>query len=158
MASVYLIKYINRNDMNSKIENKVKNNVLMPLQVFMRQEKSSGIVLALSVIIALLLANSPLAEWYTHFFEYKIGVSLNGSLHMNYSIHQWVNDGLMAMFFFVVGLELKREFISGELSKIRNTILPICAAIGGMIIPAIIYFIFNNGTSVISGWGIPMAI
>jgi len=143
--------------MKSKIKNNVKNNVLMPLQVFMRQEKSGGIVLAISVIIALILANSPLAEWYTHFFEYKIGVSLNGSVYMNYSIHQWINDGLMAMFFFVVGLELKREFISGELSKIRNTILPICAAIGGMIIPAVIYLIFNNGSTVVSGWGIPMA-
>lgn len=140
-----------------KIKSKVNNKILMPLQVFMRQEKSGGIVLAISVIIALILANSPLAEWYTHFFEYKIGVSLNSSLYMNYSIHQWINDGLMAMFFFVVGLELKREFISGELSETRNTILPICAAIGGMIIPAVIYFIFNNGSSTIGGWGIPMA-
>ena len=141
----------------SRIQNKVNNHILMPLQGFMHQEKSGGIVLAISVVVALLLANSPWAEYYFHFFEYKAGIAFNGSLYMNYSIHHWINDGLMAMFFFVVGLELKREFISGELSEMRNTILPICAAIGGMIVPALIYFLFNNGTPVINGWGIPMA-
>lgn len=141
----------------SKIQNKVNNHLLIPLQGFMHQEKSGGIVLAISVIIALLLANSPWADWYFHFFEYKVGIAVNGSLFMNYSIHHWINDGLMAMFFFVVGLELKREFIGGELSQPRNTILPICAAIGGMIVPALIYFLFNSGTTVINGWGIPMA-
>lgn len=129
----------------------------MPLHGFMRQEKSGGIVLAISVIIALLLANSPWADAYFHFFEQKIGLAVNGTLYMNYSLHHWVNDGLMALFFFVVGLELKREFIGGELAEVRHTILPIAAAIGGMLVPAFIYFLFNNGSAAIGGWGIPMA-
>ena len=116
----------------------------MPLHGFISQERSGGIVLAVSVVMALLLANSPWADWYFRFFEYKAGLAVNGSLFMNYTIHHWINDGLMAMFFFVVGLELKREFIGGELSQPRNTILPICAAIGGMIVPALIYFLFNS--------------
>ena len=129
----------------------------MPLHGFMSQERSAGIVLAISVIIALLLANSPWADGYFRFFEYKVGIAINSSIFMNYTIHHWINDGLMAMFFFVVGLELKREFIGGELSQPRNTILPICAAIGGMIVPALIYFLFNSDTNEIHGWGIPMA-
>ncbi len=129
----------------------------MPLHGFISQERSGGIVLAVSVVMALLLANSPWADWYFRFFEYKAGLAVNGSLFMNYTIHHWINDGLMAMFFFVVGLELKREFIGGELSQPRNTILPICAAIGGMIVPALIYFLFNSGTTETHGWGIPMA-
>ena len=129
----------------------------MPLHGFISQERSGGIVLAVSVVMALLLANSPWADCYFRFFEYKAGLAVNGSLFMNYTIHHWINDGLMAMFFFVVGLELKREFIGGELSQPRNTILPICAAIGGMIVPALIYFLFKSGTTETHGWGIPMA-
>lgn len=143
--------------MSNNIQNKVNNRVIIPLHFFMRQEKSGGLILAISVIIALILANSPLSGHYFHFFEQTFGFSFNNNLYLNYSIHHWVNDGLMAMFFFVVGLELKREFISGELSEIKNTILPICAAIGGMIVPAIIYVAFNWGTPNIDGWGIPMA-
>jgi NhaA family Na+:H+ antiporter len=143
--------------MNDNIQNRVNSRLLMPLHGFMRQEKSGGIVLAISVIIALLLANSPWADAYFHFFEQKIGLAVNGTLYMNYSLHHWVNDGLMALFFFVVGLELKREFIGGELAEVRHTILPIAAAIGGMLVPAFIYFLFNNGSAAIGGWGIPMA-
>lgn len=143
--------------MDQTFQNKVNNHFFIPLQSFMRQEKSGGIVLAISVIVALILANSPWASHYFHFFEQKLGLAFNGSLYLNYSIHHWINDGLMAMFFFVVGLELKREFIGGELAEVKNTILPICAAIGGMIVPAIIYFTFNTGTPAIHGWGIPMA-
>lgn len=143
--------------MNKRIQDKVNNHILMPLHGFIHQEKSGGIVLAISVIVALLLANSPWSEQYFHFFENQIGFAVNGQTYFDYSIHHWVNDGLMAMFFFVVGLELKQEFIGGELAEIRNTVLPICAAIGGMIAPAVIYAIFNGGSDTISGWGIPMA-
>jgi Na+:H+ antiporter, NhaA family len=97
--------------MKNRIQNNVKNHIIMPLHSFMNQEKSSGIILTISVIIALVLANSPLAEEYFHFFENKIGITVNGNSYFNYSIHHWVNDGLMTMFFFVVGLELKREFM-----------------------------------------------
>jgi NhaA family Na+:H+ antiporter len=143
--------------MYQTFQNKVNNHFFIPLQSFMRQEKSGGIVLAISVVMALIFANSPLSSHYFHFFEQKLGIAFNGSFYFNYSIHHWINDGLMAMFFFVVGLELKREFIGGELAEVKNTILPICAAIGGMIVPVIFYFAFNAGTTNISGWGIPMA-
>jgi len=128
-----------------------------PIQKFIQQGKSGGIVLGISVIIALILANSPLAESYHHFLEHKLGFQLNGKTYLEYSIHHWINDGLMAIFFFVVGLELKREIIGGELSNPRKAMLPIGAAIGGMLFPAIIYLAFNPSGEVQSGWGIPMA-
>ena len=130
---------------------------MLPIKLFMGREKSGGIVLILSVTLAMILANSNLAESYSHFFEQEVGFIVNGEPYLNYSLHHWINDGLMAMFFFVVGLELKREFIGGELADIRNTILPIGAAIGGMIVPALIFLSLNIGTPQTMGWGIPMA-
>jgi NhaA family Na+:H+ antiporter len=129
----------------------------MPVQRFIRHEKSGGIVLGISVIVALILANSPWAEQYFNFFEQKIGFTVNDKSYLNFDLYHWINDGLMAMFFFVVGLELKREFIAGELSNIRKMILPIGAAIGGMIVPAIIYLCLNSTEPTLKGWGIPMA-
>ncbi len=128
-----------------------------PLQKFIQNEKAGGIVLGISVIVALILANSPLSHDYHHFFEHKLGFLFDGKTYLEYSIHHWINDGLMAIFFFVVGLELKREIIAGELSNPRKAILPIAAAIGGMLVPAIIYLLFNSTGEVHSGWGIPMA-
>ena len=130
---------------------------MLPIKLFMGREKSGGIVLILSVTLAMILANSNLAESYSHFFEQEVGFIVNGEPYLNYSLHHWINDGLMAMFFFVFGLELKREFIGGELADIRNTILPIGAAIGGMIVPALIFLSLNIGTPQTMGWGIPMA-
>ena len=130
---------------------------MLPIKLFMGREKSGGIVLILSVTLAMILANSNIAESYSHFFEQEVGFIVNGEPYLNYSLHHWINDGLMAMFFFVVGLELKREFIGGELADIRNTILPIGAAIGGMIVPALIFLSLNIGTPQTMGWGIPMA-
>lgn len=128
-----------------------------PLQKFIQNEKAGGIVLGISVIIALILANSPLSHAYHQFFEYKIGFQFNGKSFLEYSIHHWINDGLMAIFFFVVGLELKREIVGGELSNPRKALLPIGAAIGGMLVPAIIYFVLNPTGEAQNGWGIPMA-
>ena len=130
---------------------------MLPIKLFMGREKSGGIVLILSVTLAMILANSNIAESYFHIFEQEVGFIVNGEPYLNYSLHHWINDGLMAMFFFVVGLELKREFIGGELADIRNTILPIGAAIGGMIVPALIFLSLNIGTPQTMGWGIPMA-
>ena len=130
---------------------------MLPIKLFMGREKSGGIVLILSVTLAMILANSNIAESYFHFFEQEVGFIVNGEPYLNYSLHHWINDGLMAMFFFVVGLELKREFIGGELADIRNTILPIGAAIGGMIVPALIFLSLNIGIPQTMGWGIPMA-
>jgi NhaA family Na+:H+ antiporter len=128
-----------------------------PVQRFIQQEKSGGIVLGISVVLALILANSPWSDSYFHLFEHKLGVYFDGRSLLEYSLHEWVNDGLMAVFFFVVGLELKREIIGGELSSPRKAALPIAAAIGGMLVPALIYFSFNSSIEVRSGWGIPMA-
>ena len=143
--------------MRQRVEKKLNQHLMLPIKLFMGREKSGGIVLILSVALAMILANSNLAESYSHFFEQEVGFIVNGEPYLNYSLHHWINDGLMAMFFFVVGLELKREFIGGELADIRNTILPIGAAIGGMIVPALIFLSLNIGTPQTMGWGIPMA-
>lgn len=140
-----------------KYQNKIRQGIFMPIQKFMHREKSAGIVLGISIVAAMLLANSPWSHEYFHLFENKIGFVFNGEPYLNYSLHHWINDGLMSLFFFVVGLELKREFIGGELADPRNTILPIGAAVAGMIVPAIIYTVFNAGTDAAGGWGIPMA-
>ena len=129
----------------------------MPLQQFINREKSAGVVLGISIVAAMLLANSPWSHEYFHLFENKVGFIFNGEPYLYYSLHHWINDGLMSMFFFVVGLELKREFIGGELADPRNTILPIGAAVAGMAVPALIYAMLNAGTSAAGGWGIPMA-
>jgi NhaA family Na+:H+ antiporter len=133
------------------------DRLVRPVQKFIAHEKSGGLVLGISVIIALILANSPLSEVYHHFFEHKLGFIFDGKSYLEISIHHWINDGLMAVFFFVVGLELKREFVAGELSNPRKAMLPIIAAIGGMIVPALIYFSLNPSGEVGNGWGIPMA-
>ena len=143
--------------MRQRVEKKLNQHLMLPIKLFMGREKSGGIVLILSVTLAMILANSNIAESYFHFFEQEVGFIVNGEPYLNYSLHHWINDGLMAMFFFVVGLELKREFIGGELADIRNTILPIGAAIGGMIVPALIFLSLNIGTAEAKGWGIPMA-
>ena len=143
--------------MRQRVEKKLNQHLMLPIKLFMGREKSGGIVLILSVTLAMILANSNIAESYFHFFEQEVGFIVNGEPYLNYSLHHWIKDGLMAMFFFVVGLELKREFIGGELADIRNTILPIGAAIGGMIVPALIFLSLNIGTPQTMGWGIPMA-
>lgn len=133
------------------------DKVTRPIQRFMNQQKSGGIVLGISVILALVLANSPWSDQYFHFFENEIGFQFNGTTFLNYSIHHWINDGLMAIFFFVLGLELKREIVGGELSNPRKALLPIGAAFGGVLVPALIYFALNSSGEVSNGWGIPMA-
>lgn len=143
--------------MRQRVEKKLNQYLMLPIKLFMGREKSGGIVLLFSVALAMVLANTNLSTSYFHFFEQEVGFIINGEPYLNYSLHHWINDGLMAMFFFVVGLELKREFIGGELADIRNTILPIGAAIGGMIVPALIFLSLNIGTPQTMGWGIPMA-
>src|SRR5690554_5760682 len=118
----------------NQIKNAPIDKVMKPIQRFIQQEKSGGLILGISVIIALFLANSPWHHEYHHFFEQKLGFQFNGSTYLEYSFHHWINDGLMAIFFFVVGLELKREIVAGELSNPRKAMLPIAAAIGGMVV------------------------
>ena len=132
------------------------SKILSPFEEFVHRQTTSGILLMMMAIIAMFLANSMLAETYQHFIHTPLSVSL-GSWSISMTLHHWVNDGLMALFFFVVGMELKREMLVGELSDLRQAALPIIAAIGGMVIPALIYTGFNFGTDAMRGWGIPMA-
>ncbi len=132
------------------------SRVLTPLDEFIHRQTTSGMLLMGTAIIALFLANGLFAETYLHFIHTPVNVSI-GSWEIKMSLHHWVNDGLMALFFFVVGLELKREILVGELSDLRQAALPIIAAIGGMVMPALIYFAFNPEGDAARGWGIPMA-
>jgi len=127
-----------------------------PIEEFIHRQTTSGLLLMSSAILALILANGPFAENYLHILHTPISFGV-ASWAVEMSLHHWINDGLMALFFFVVGLELKREILVGELAKLRNAILPIAAAIGGMVVPALIYFIINPEGDAASGWGIPMA-
>lgn len=130
--------------------------ILTPFEEFIHRQTTTGLVLMGTTVLALLLANSPLAEAYHHLVETYASIGI-GSWKLELSVHHWVNDGLMALFFFVVGLELKRELLVGELSKPRQAALPIAAAIGGMAVPALLYFLLNHGGDTAAGWGIPMA-
>jgi NhaA family Na+:H+ antiporter len=125
---------------------------------FIMQESFGGFLLIFVTLIALVWSNSAYHGYYHHFWhEIKFGFSF-GDFELKYSLQHWINDGLMATFFFVVGLEIKREVIAGELSSIRKASLPIAAAIGGMIFPALIYVAFNyNNPQNLHGWGVPMA-
>ena len=127
-----------------------------PIQEFLHQQASGGILLIIATVIALAWANSPFADSYHHLWHTYIKIDVGG-IGLNYSLHHWINDGLMVIFFFVVGLEIKREMLVGELSSAKKAALPIAAALGGMIFPALIYTMFNLGSEGASGWGIPMA-
>lgn len=129
-------------------------NLSIYFKKFFESSQSSGILLIFCVAIALGIANSSLAENFQNFLDQEVGVNL---FHLKYPVSIWINDGLMAIFFLLVGLEIKREVVEGELSSFKNASLPIFAAIGGMLVPAIIYTIFNYGTQYSNGWGIPMA-
>ena len=130
--------------------------IIDPMKRFINNSSMSGIVLFSSALIALILANSPWSEEYLHFWHKSFSIGFNGAI-IDKTLHHWINDGLMAVFFFVVGLELKREIIAGELRNPKNAILPMAAAIGGMAIPALIYLSLNHSGEASNGWGIPMA-
>ncbi|MBW7871789.1 MAG: Na+/H+ antiporter NhaA, partial [Flavobacteriia bacterium] len=124
-----------------------------PIQKFIHGGRSGGLVLIISVIVALIWANSAWADDYFEILEYKLGFTFRGETYLNLDLLHWINDALMAIFFFVVGLELKREFVGGELKNPRKAMLPIVAAIGGMVVPAAIYLAFNPSGEVHHGWG-----
>ena len=130
--------------------------ILTPLEEFIHRQTTSGVLLMICAVIALLVANSSLHEDYEHFLHTEIGISMGSGL-FSLSIHHWINEALMAMFFFIMGLELKRELLVGELSSPSQALLPIMAAIGGMVVPALCYFVFNTSGPDAKGWGIPMA-
>jgi NhaA family Na+:H+ antiporter len=132
------------------------DHVIEPLTRFLHVESASGIVLLVFTAVALALANSRASEAFLSFWKTPAGLTL-GSFEFHYPLKHWINDGLMAVFFFVVGLEVKREIVVGELRDLRQAALPLAAALGGMFAPAMIYLYFQWGAAGQSGWGIPMA-
>ncbi|RYZ76629.1 MAG: sodium:proton antiporter, partial [Proteobacteria bacterium] len=130
--------------------------LIRPIHRFMDVESSGGLLLLLATLIALFLANTSLAAWYNSIWETKVAFSL-GANRFEMSLLEVINDGLMTIFFFVVGLEIKREIVLGELQSFAKASFPIAAAIGGMIVPAAIFFALQNKTPSASGWAIPMA-
>jgi NhaA family Na+:H+ antiporter len=123
---------------------------------FFRSEVSGSVVLMACTIVALAWANSPWSQSYADFTHIEVGVSWGGA-SLDMSLQHWINDALMAIFFFVVGLEVKREILIGQLSTLRKAALPVSAAVGGMLVPAGVYFAMNAGEPGAQGWGIPMA-
>jgi Na+:H+ antiporter, NhaA family len=123
---------------------------------FFESEKAGGLILIICTVISILVANSFFGTSYLGFWHSHLDLSI-GKLPLDYSVEEWVNDGLMAIFFLMVGLEVERELYVGELSVFRNALLPILAALGGMLVPAGIHFMFNHGSPTQSGVGIPMA-
>ena len=135
---------------------KAFDKLLTPFEEFIHRESTSGLLLMACTVIALAIVNLGFLDSYQHILHTPVSFGF-GDLVLEKSLHHWINDGLMALFFFVVGLEIKREVIVGELSDVSKASLPIIAAIGGMIVPAVIYGLINSNTDASAGWGIPMA-
>lgn len=135
---------------------KAFNKVVTPFEEFIHKETTAGILLMICAVIAMLIANSGLHEGYQHILHTELAFSLAG-FELRHSLHHWINDGLMALFFFVVGLEIKREVVVGALSDLQAAVLPILAAVGGMVVPALFFVIFNSSGDALRGWGVPMA-
>jgi NhaA family Na+:H+ antiporter len=126
------------------------------LRAFLHAEAAGGLVLLAATACALAWSNGPAAESYHHLREIPLGFELGG-LPFRMSVEHWINDGLMALFFFVVGLEIKREILVGELASPRRAALPVAAAVGGAVLPALLYLVFNHDGPHAAGWGVPMA-
>ena len=133
------------------------NYITTPFKWFFKLEAASGLLLLIAAIIALMLSNSNLSDYYFGVLNTHVLIGTK-NFGLNLSIHHWINDALMAVFFFIVTLEIKREFIHGELSKPKQALLPIIGAVGGMALPALIYIIINLETGyTLRGWAIPSA-
>jgi len=143
-------------DTNFQPWEKSFDKVVTPFEEFIHEETTSGLILMVSAILAMICANSLLAPYYEHILHTELAISI-GASELRYTLHHWINDGLMAFFFLVVGLEIKREVIVGELSDPKAAMMPIIAAIGGMLIPALLFYFINFNTDASIGWGVPMA-
>ena len=133
------------------------NRIARPFVRFLELEVASAVLLLAMTVAALVWANSPWSESYAHFWHTSLALVLGSGWSIDLSLGHWVNDGLMTIFFFMVGMEIKREMVLGELSAPKKAMLPIMAAIGGMVIPAGVYVFFHAGGPAIRGWGVPMA-
>lgn len=137
-------------------ESLIQDRIIHPIQSFFRTEAIGGTLLLVAAAAAIGLANSPWAPAYHHFLDVHIRIAV-GDFIIDKPVHHWINEGLMAVFFFLVGLEIKREVLAGELASVRKAALPFAAALGGMLVPAALYAALNAGGPGGSGWGIPMA-
>ena len=144
-----------RENLGTSLERKVES-IIPPFQRFTHDQATGSILLIICTLIALLLANSPLEPAYASLLLTRAGLVF-GDWSLTMSLHHWINEGLMSLFFFVLGLEIKRELLVGELKGPRQSIPMIAAALGGMLIPALIFTAFTTGTPLVHGWGIPMA-
>jgi len=134
----------------------IKKVLLTPFQKFIKIESFSGILLLTATIVALVWANSPFSDSYQSIWNYKIGFTTE-NFELNKPLILWINDGLMAIFFFLIGLEIKREFLIGELNSVKKLAFPLFGALGGMLVPILLFFMLNKNPETIKGWGIPMA-
>ncbi len=131
--------------------------IIKPIQSFLENESTGGLVLIFSMFLAMFLANSGFSYQYFHILHSHVNLTIGEVISIDKPLEFWINDFLMAIFFFLIGLEIKREIMAGELSSFSQASLPISAAIGGMVLPAFIYFLFNRSGAGVDGWGIPMA-
>ena len=134
-----------------------RKNIVDPFLDFIHDSRAVGIILLICTAISLILANTNFASTFFSVINIDIPLPTNTTIHLPHTLLHWINDGLMAVFFFLVGMEIKREITKGELSSFSQAILPLVAAIGGMVLPALIFFFINKGTAYTNGWGIPMA-
>lgn len=134
----------------------IAKKILSPFQKYVKIESLSGIFLLSATVIALIWANSPWSESYQNLWQYEIGFTTE-SFELNKPLLLWINDGLMAVFFFLIGLEIKREFLIGELNSTKKLAFPLFGAFGGMLFPVLFYILLNNNPETMHGWAIPMA-
>ena len=134
----------------------MNTNLTTLFREFLESEQAAGIILIVCTLTAIVIANSPFGPDVLDLWHSKIGFEL-GDMQLKYSVEHWINDGLMAIFFLLIGLEIERELYVGELSDLKNASLPIFAALGGMATPALLHFLLNGGTATQGGMGIPMA-
>lgn len=133
-----------------------KRKLISPIYEFIQDSRAAGIILMVCTIISLIWSNVDGGQAYIAFWEKEIHLPTD-SLHVPHSILHWINDGLMALFFLLVGMEIKREILQGELSSTKKAVLPALAAVGGMVFPALLYVSFNTNSGYVQGWGVPMA-
>jgi Na+:H+ antiporter, NhaA family len=138
------------------VPSKPVRRILTPIAEFLRDEAAGGVLLLLAAIAALVWVNAPFGDSYQELWEHSLTIGI-GDFSISEDLRHWVNDGLMVIFFFVVGLEIKRELVRGELNDPKTAGLPVIAAVGGMVVPAAIYLAINSSGAGTDGWGIPMA-
>jgi NhaA family Na+:H+ antiporter len=143
-------------ELSRLVESRPVDRLLRPLMRFLHIESASGFVLLACAVAALVLANSPWASAFAELWQIPVRIGFGG-FELHKPLLLWINDGLMTLFFFVVGLEIKREFVAGELSELRKAMLPLVAALGGMVVPAGVFLALQWGRPTAVGWGIPMA-